>query len=308
MGRSVRWVQSTVMLQQAEAAGTSWNLQAALQVAGLTLDVPQADIAATNWKIKLAANHAGLKADVRVDAPAHEGLITGKIEQPFGAAPASLHGTVGPVSFNVRPNRPMQGGRGGAERLFDFDCDQSLMSRCINPHIGLETRMVGCQFNFPIGRRYISLGDIQGQAGDLESGLKVPGWSGGLLLLQRRSAVNPAHRAAPGLQGWNQNIDRRWTGLAMACGQIALDGQRLRPVGELPVVPQGPLTDLFYHEKRGWQDHDAGTGTDHLDGATKSCQQASLANSCSVTRFESSPSTLHSPSALQPAHDPFLPP
>jgi len=105
MGRPARWVQSTLTLQQAEAEGTSWNLQAALQIAGLTLDVPQGELSPTNWKIKMAANQAGMKADVRADASAHEGLLTAKIEQRFNTPSGSLRGTVGPVDFDAGEGR-----------------------------------------------------------------------------------------------------------------------------------------------------------------------------------------------------------
>ena len=105
MGRDLRMGQSTLTLQQAEAAGTSWNVQAALRAGGVTVDLPQGGLAASDWNVKLAANQSGLKADVRAETPAHEGLFTAKIEQPFGPAQGSLHGKLGPVLFDAGRGR-----------------------------------------------------------------------------------------------------------------------------------------------------------------------------------------------------------
>lgn len=105
LGRDVHVGQGTVTLQQAEAAGTSWNVQAAFHLVGVTLDSPQIGLAATDWNVKLAANQAGLKADLRADASAHEELFTARIEQPFGSAQGSLHGRLGPLLFDAGEGR-----------------------------------------------------------------------------------------------------------------------------------------------------------------------------------------------------------
>lgn len=105
MGREARVAQSTLMLQQAETTGTSWNAQGSFIVGGVVLDVSPWGFAATDWKVKFAANQAGVKADVRADVPAHEGILTAKLEQPFGAAQGSLHGVIGPVVFDAGDGR-----------------------------------------------------------------------------------------------------------------------------------------------------------------------------------------------------------
>ncbi len=101
MGRDLRMTQATLALQQVETAGSAWNLLTTLQAAGVTVDLPASRPVPTEWKVKIAANQAGLKADVRVDAAAHGGVVTARVEQPFGAAPGSLHAQVGPVSFDA---------------------------------------------------------------------------------------------------------------------------------------------------------------------------------------------------------------
>jgi len=88
-------------VQQAEADGTSWNVQVALHLLGVAFDSPHMGVAATEWEVKLAVNQAGLKADVRADAPAHDGLLTAKIEQPFGPAQGTLRGRLGPILFDA---------------------------------------------------------------------------------------------------------------------------------------------------------------------------------------------------------------
>jgi hypothetical protein len=94
MGRDLRMAHGTLAVQQAEIVGPSWNLHATLTAAGVAVDLPQGGVAATDWTAKLTADAAGLKADVRADAPSHEGLVIGTIEQPFGGGQGALRGTV----------------------------------------------------------------------------------------------------------------------------------------------------------------------------------------------------------------------
>ena len=92
MGRPVRIAQGTLRVPQAETTGTSWHAQGTLAVDGVALDLAPWGVPTTNWKVRFVANQAGIKADLRVDAPAHEGLITAKLEQPLGSAKGMLHG------------------------------------------------------------------------------------------------------------------------------------------------------------------------------------------------------------------------
>lgn len=105
MGREARFAQSTLVLQQAEAAKTSWNVLATLHAGGVTVDLPKGAFSATDWNVKLTANEAGLKADVSAAAPAHTRVVTATIEQSFRAAPGSLRATVGPIVFDAGQRR-----------------------------------------------------------------------------------------------------------------------------------------------------------------------------------------------------------
>lgn len=105
MGRDVRIAQGTLRVQQAETTGTSWNAQGALAVDGVALDLAPWGVPATDWKVKFVANQAGIKAELRVDAPAREGLVTARIEQPLSAAQGVLHGTIGPIVFDGAERR-----------------------------------------------------------------------------------------------------------------------------------------------------------------------------------------------------------
>lgn len=105
MGRETRVAQSTLVLQQAEAAIGSWNVQAALHAVGVMVDVPVGGFSATDWNVKFSANEAGLKADVHANAPAHQGVLSATVEQSFRAAPGALHAKVGPLAFDAGQGR-----------------------------------------------------------------------------------------------------------------------------------------------------------------------------------------------------------
>jgi hypothetical protein len=104
-GREARLAQGTLVLQQAEAAKASWNVQATLHALGVTVDLPKGALSPTDWKVQLAANEAGVKADVRADAPAHGAVVTAAIEQSFRTSLGSLHAKVGPVTFDTGKRR-----------------------------------------------------------------------------------------------------------------------------------------------------------------------------------------------------------
>lgn len=105
MGREARVAQSTLALQQAEAAIGSWNIQAGLHAGGVMLDLPTGLFPPMDWDVKIAANEAGLKAEVRADAPARQGVLSATVEQSFRAAPGALHAKVGPLAFDAGPGR-----------------------------------------------------------------------------------------------------------------------------------------------------------------------------------------------------------
>ena len=105
LGRHVRMTQGILRMQQAEMTGTSWHAQGTLAVDGVALDLTPWGVPTTDWKVSFVANQAGIKADLRVDAPAREGLITAKLEQPLGSAKGMLHGTIGPIGFDGAERR-----------------------------------------------------------------------------------------------------------------------------------------------------------------------------------------------------------
>jgi hypothetical protein len=105
MGRSGRMAQGTLLVQQAERVGASWNAQGTLVVGGVSLDLAPWGIPATDWTVKFVANQAGINVELQGDAPAGEGLVTAKIEQPLSGAQGVLHGTIGPVVFDGAERR-----------------------------------------------------------------------------------------------------------------------------------------------------------------------------------------------------------
>lgn len=105
MGKPVRMTHGTLRVPQAEMTGTSWQAQGTLAVDGVALDLAPWGVPTTDWKVRFVANQAGIKADLHVDAPAREGLITAKLEQPLGSAKGVLHGTIGPIRFDGAERR-----------------------------------------------------------------------------------------------------------------------------------------------------------------------------------------------------------
>jgi hypothetical protein len=100
MGRDVRISQGTLRVQQAEAAGTSWDVQGVLTVDGVVPDLLPWRVPATDWKVKFVADQAGVKADLRIAASFLQELVTAKIEQPLNTASGALHATIGPITFD----------------------------------------------------------------------------------------------------------------------------------------------------------------------------------------------------------------
>ncbi|MGQ0665685.1 MAG: YdbH domain-containing protein [Nitrospiraceae bacterium] len=105
MGRDVRVTQGTLRVQQAEKIGTSWNVQGALEMDGVVLDLAPWGVPATDWKVKFVVNQAGISAGLHVDAPLRKRLVDAKIEQPLSAVQGRLHATIGPVVFDGAERR-----------------------------------------------------------------------------------------------------------------------------------------------------------------------------------------------------------
>ena len=105
MGRDIRVTQGTLRVQQAEKTGTSWNVQGALEMDGVALDLAPLGVPATDWKVKFVANRAGISADLHVEAPLRKRLVDAKIEQPLSAVQGRLHATIGPIVFDGAERR-----------------------------------------------------------------------------------------------------------------------------------------------------------------------------------------------------------
>lgn len=105
MGRDLRVSQGRLRIQRAETTGASWNVQGALEMQGLSLDLTPWRLPVLNGQVKFVANEAGISADLRVDGPLREGLVQGKLDQPLSPAQGVLHATIGPVVFDGAERR-----------------------------------------------------------------------------------------------------------------------------------------------------------------------------------------------------------
>lgn len=105
MGRELRLAQSLLVLQQVETTGSSWHANGTVTATAVALEASPWGLAETDWRMKFSANQAGIKADIHVDTPVHAKLLAAKLEQPFNGAQGSLHGTLGPVTFDGQARR-----------------------------------------------------------------------------------------------------------------------------------------------------------------------------------------------------------
>lgn len=104
-GRNIRIAQGVLRIQGAETTGAAWAAQGILSVAGVSPEPGSWWPSTSNWTIKFSADQAGIKSDLRIDTPTYEGLMTARIEQPLRTAQGTMHGVIGPLTFNGADRR-----------------------------------------------------------------------------------------------------------------------------------------------------------------------------------------------------------
>jgi hypothetical protein len=104
-GRNVHTTQGLLRLERAQTRGDEWQAQGTFLVDGVRLDSHSLALAPSLWSLEFAADHVGVKADLRVDLPVRTEFITAKIEQPYRGKQGTLHGMVGPFTFNSADGR-----------------------------------------------------------------------------------------------------------------------------------------------------------------------------------------------------------
>lgn len=104
-GRTVHTTQGLVRLEDIKTRGAAWRTQGTVSVDGVRLDSSSWPPPPSMWITAFVADQTGIKADLRVDLPARAEVITAKIEQPLQGKRGTLHGTVGPFTFNNADGR-----------------------------------------------------------------------------------------------------------------------------------------------------------------------------------------------------------
>ncbi|GKS64718.1 hypothetical protein YTPLAS72_20220 [Nitrospira sp.] len=102
---NVHTTQGQLRLDKVQTKRDEWETQGTLSVDGVRLDSPSLALTPSMWSLGFAADHVGVKADLRVDLPVRTEFITAKIEQPYRGKQGTLHGMVGPFTFNSADGR-----------------------------------------------------------------------------------------------------------------------------------------------------------------------------------------------------------
>lgn len=104
-GRNVHTTQGLLRFEQVQTRGSEWQTQGTFSVDGVRLDSNSLALSPSMWSLAFAADQVGMKADLRVDLPARAEVVTARIEQPLQGKQGTLHGTVGPFTFNSADSR-----------------------------------------------------------------------------------------------------------------------------------------------------------------------------------------------------------
>jgi hypothetical protein len=104
-GRNVSMAQGTLRVQEIETRSTAWTTRGTLVVDRVSLDPGSLIPSPSNWVAKFSADQTGIQADLRVDIPTREGLMTARVEQSLRTKQGTLHGTIGPLTFNGAERR-----------------------------------------------------------------------------------------------------------------------------------------------------------------------------------------------------------
>ena len=103
--QNVHTTQGLLRFEKVHTRGDEWRTQGTFSVDGVRLDSHSWALAPSMWSLAFTADQVGLKADLRVDLPVHTEFITARIEQPLRGMQGTLHGTVGPFTFNSADRR-----------------------------------------------------------------------------------------------------------------------------------------------------------------------------------------------------------
>ncbi|MBX3303476.1 MAG: YdbH domain-containing protein [Nitrospira sp.] len=104
-GRNVHTTQGLLRFEQMKTRGSEWQTQGTFSVDGVRLDSNSWALSPSKWNLAFAADHVGIKADLRVDLPARAEVITARMQQPLQGKQGTLHGMVGPFTFNSAEGR-----------------------------------------------------------------------------------------------------------------------------------------------------------------------------------------------------------
>ncbi len=104
-GRHLHTRQGLLRVEHVNTRGSEWQTQGTFSVDGVRLDSSSWAFSQTMWSLAFVADHAGLTADLHVDLPARAEVITARIQQPLLGKRGTLHGMIGPVTFNNTEGR-----------------------------------------------------------------------------------------------------------------------------------------------------------------------------------------------------------
>lgn len=104
-GRNVHTTQGLLRLEHIKTRESEWQTQGTFSVDGVSLDSNSWALSPSMWSLAFTADQVGIKADLRVDLPARAEVITARILQPLQGKQGTLHGMVGPFTFNSAEDR-----------------------------------------------------------------------------------------------------------------------------------------------------------------------------------------------------------
>lgn len=104
-GRTAHTTQGLLRVEEVNTQGAEWRTQGTLSLDGVRLEPGSWAPASSLWRLAFTADHVGIKADLRVDVPTSAEVVTARVQQPLRGGPGTLHGTIGPISFNRAESR-----------------------------------------------------------------------------------------------------------------------------------------------------------------------------------------------------------
>lgn len=104
-GRNVHTTKGLLRVEEIKTSGAEWRTQGTFSVDGVRLDSSSWTPPPSRWGATFVADQVGIKADLRVNLPARAEVVTAMIEQPLQGKQGTLHGTIGPFTFNSADSR-----------------------------------------------------------------------------------------------------------------------------------------------------------------------------------------------------------